>query len=130
VKVFQGQFYSTAFQVLDDDAFEADPLVKNLLRHLDIFSGREDGSVLHCIANSGGKPKTRLKVMRDAIDGLLADAGPGTIPLEDDNGLVATLQEHLHPDYGIVIVNEGEEEFVTYIASDCAGWSRKFKPKI
>ena len=46
--------------------------------------------------------------------------------MEDPSGWIATLQKHLHPDFGIVIdETAGDERFMTYIMADRAGWTRK-----
>lgn len=130
MNVLQGKFDSSAFRVIDDDQFAADPRVIDLQRFLDIHQGREDDGMIYCITNTGGTPSTRAKVLKTALRGLIADAGQSKVPLEDDYGCIATLQKHLHPDFGIVISHEGAEEYLTFIASDYAGWTRKYDDAI
>lgn len=124
MNVLQGQFYSTAFRVIDDDLFAADARVIDLQRFLDIHSGGEGDDRVYCITSRGGTPRTRLRVTKRAVSELLSDADQSKMALEDDSGWIATLQKHLHPDLGIVVVNDGAEEYKTYIVSDCAGWTR------
>jgi hypothetical protein len=126
MNVLQGEFYSTAFRVADDKAFAIDPAMKALLKHIELFQGEEDGMFLYCITNKHGEPGTRLKVLKPAIMGLLDDAGESSVPMEDEQGWIATLQKHLHPDYGITLFHDepGVGEYQTYITDDCAGWTR------
>lgn len=125
MNVLQGQFYSTVFRVIDDELFATDARVVDLQRFLDIHRGDESEGRVYCITSRGAMPKTRLRVAKQAIAGLLSDAGPSSLPLEDDYGWIATLQKHLHPDLGIIVINVGAEDYTTYIVADCAGWTRQ-----
>lgn len=127
MNVLQGNFYSTAFRVIDEAAFSNDEDVIKLGRQIEIFSGKMDGEVLHCITGKGQQPRTMLRVFRPAIMGLLQDAGPSRIPMVDSLGWIAVLQRHLHPDYGIIVINEdgAGSDFQTYITKECAGWTRQ-----
>lgn len=126
MNILQGNFYSTAFRVKDDKAFEADPSVVALRRHMEIYTGDTPEGRLNCITSKDSQPKTMLRVMHPAIIGLLNDAMPSDVVMDDEFGWLATLQKHLHPDDGIVVITEYPDgnEFQTYIANDCAGWTR------
>lgn len=127
MNVLQDSFFSSAFRVRDDEAFEHDPAIVRLRRHLDIYSGREEDAVLHCIVSKDRQPGTRLRVARPALMNLLEDAKASDIVMEDDCGWIVALQAHLHPDDGIVVMNQVKDgrEYQTYIAPDCAGWTRQ-----
>ncbi|MBP9175647.1 MAG: hypothetical protein KBF54_13940 [Rhizobiales bacterium] len=124
MNVLQGQFYSTAFRVIDDDLFAADTKVLDLRQFLDIHQGREGDDMVYCITSAEGTPKIRIRATKKAVCDLLADAEQSKVALDDDRGWIETLQKHLHPDFGIVVIHEGAEEYMTYIVSDCAGWTR------
>lgn len=126
MNVLQDSFFSSAFRVRDDAAFEHDPAIVRLRQHLDIYSGREEEGVLHCIVSKDRQPKTRLRVARSAVMDLLKDARASDVVMEDDFGWIVALQAHLHTDDGIVVLNACKDgrEYQTYIAPDCAGWTR------
>ncbi len=125
MNVLQGSFYSTAFRVREERAFETDPVVMQMLKHLEMFTGQRDGRTLHCICSKGSQPKTNLEVRAPAILGLLEDTSSG-IPIEDSRGWIEALQRHLHDDFGIVIDETAEgEQFMTYLGKDRAGWTRR-----
>jgi len=127
MNVLQGKFYSTAFRVKDEADFEHNPAVVELLKHIETYSHKMNGFWLYCITSKGDEPGTRLRVTRPAILGLLVDTGQNYLALEDTLGWITTLQNHLHPDDGIILMNQGNngEAYQTYIAADCAGWTRK-----
>jgi len=126
VNVLQGRLFSTAFRVQDDEAFERDPTIVALRQYLDIYSGRVEDAIIHCIVSKDCQPRTKLRVARQAVMELLGDAKASDVVMDDDFGWLATLQIHLHPDDGIVVVSECDDgqQFQTYIARDCAGWTR------
>jgi hypothetical protein len=126
MNVLQGKFFSTAFRVKDDDAFEGDIGVVDLRHHVDIYSGNEGEETLHCIVSKDCQPRTKLRVAKLALLGLLADAKASTHVMEDELGWIALLQKHIHEEDGMVVVNQcvDGQEYQTYIASDCAGWTR------
>jgi hypothetical protein len=127
MNVLQGQFFSTAFRVVDGEGFEADPVIGQMHQYVEFFSGEREGEKLFCITHKDGLPGTTLRVARPAIMGLLADARPSPIPLHDDQGWIAALQHYLDPADGIVLVtrNTDGSEYQTYISTDCAGWTRQ-----
>ncbi|MCA9229710.1 MAG: hypothetical protein KIS63_00260 [Caldilineales bacterium] len=126
MNVLQGHFYSTAFCVADKAAFDADPVIASMRQLFEFYRGVENDVELVCITSKGDPPGTRLRVMQPAIIGLLRDAPAGCPPLEDDCGWIDALQRHLDPAYGIVIAHQldGKPDYFTYIAADCAGWTR------
>jgi hypothetical protein len=125
MNVLRGAFFSTAFQVVDEQAFATDPAILEMQKHVDMFAGNRDGEMLHCITSKGLPPQTLLTVRAPAILGLLGDAR-STLAMEDPANWIAALQKHLHPDFGIVIdETAGDEMFMTYIMTDRAGWTRK-----
>jgi len=124
MNALQGTFYSTAFRVRDEQAFAADPVIREMQQHLDMFAGELDGDTVHCLCSKGAQPKTILQVFAPAIAGLLADTASSVV-MEDPEGWIEVLQRHLHPDYGIVIDETlNDERFMTYIAADRVGWTR------
>ncbi len=127
MNVLQGHFFSSAFRVQDDEAFEVDPVIVEMRKHLEFFSGQRDGERLYCLAGKNDQPGTTMSVARPAIMSLLADACPSNVTIDDDLGWILTLQRHLNPEDGIAIINHCDDgsEFQTYIATDCAGWTRK-----
>lgn len=122
----QGSFYSTAFRVRDEQAFATDPAVLAMQKHVDMFEGQRNGATLHCFASKDTHPKTILEVFAPAIHGLLEDTSSNVV-MEDPLGWIGVLQAHLQPDSGIVIVDEteGDQKFMTYIAPDRVGWTRR-----
>jgi len=125
MNVMQGSFYSTAFRVRDEQAFETDPAVVAMLKHMDMYAGKRNGATLHCIASKDTKPKSMLDVFAPAIHGLLADTSSNVV-MEDPLGWIGVLQRHLQPDSGIVIdETAGDQAFMTYIAPDRVGWTRR-----
>jgi len=124
VNTLQGSFYSTAFRVRDEDAFNADPAILEMQKHMDMFAGERDGAMLHCITSKDTQPKTMLQVFAPAIVGLLEDAGSDVV-MEDALGWIDVLQRHLQPDCGIIIdETAGDERFMTYVTADRVGWTR------
>ncbi len=124
MNTLQGSFYSTAFRVHDERAFQTDPVILDMQKHMDMFAGQKDDTTVHCIASKDTPPKTTLQVHAAAIAGLLADASSDVV-MEDSLGWIEALQRHLHPDYGIVIdETAGDEKFLTYVAAGRAGWTR------
>ena len=124
MNTLQGSFYSTAFQVRDEQAFAADSATLETQKHMNMFAGERDGVMLHCIASKDTQPKTILQVFAPAILGLLDDASSDVL-MEDSLGWIGVLQRHLQPDYGIVIDEiVGDEKFLTYVTADRVGWTR------
>jgi hypothetical protein len=125
VNTLRGSFYSTAFRVRNEGEFEADPVIRGMRMHMDMFAGRRHGSILYCIASKDTRPPAPLEVFAPAILGLLADARPG-VAVEDSLGWIGALQRHLDPGSGIVIdETAGNERFMTYITADRAGRTRR-----
>ena len=126
MNIFEGYFYTTAFAVRDERAFHDDPDMEVFRQHFDMFSGVEGTLHVHCFTHKTGAPGTRLRVMRPAILSLTADVVPSQVPMEDPQEWVPLLQRHLHPDFGIVVINSEEDgrQFQTWIAQGCCAWSR------
>jgi hypothetical protein len=125
MNTLQGSFYSTAFRVRDEQAIATDPAVIAMQKHMDMFAGQRDGVTLHCIASKDTQPKTILEVLAPAILTLLNEASSGVV-MDDALGWIGTLQRHLLPDSAIVIDETvGDERFMTYVAADRAGWTRR-----
>lgn len=120
---FGGHFYSTAFRVRDESAFSAEVAERGMARSMEIYSGGHDENRVFCITSLGDEPRTQLKVMRPAVLGLIKDTdNPEELP-SDDAGWVALFQKHLHPDYGIVVMqffDDGQQR-QAYITSDAFG---------
>lgn len=125
MNVLQGDFYSTAFRIRDVKAFQTDPKIAEMRRHMEFFEGERDGVALLCVTSKGGEPRTTLDVRAPAIAGLLEDTR-SAVPIDDSQGWIEALRRHLHGDHGIVI-NEttGDEDFMIYVATDRAGWTRQ-----
>lgn len=124
MNALQGIFYSTAFRVRDEQSFAIDPAILEMQKHMDMFAGQRNGATLHCIASKDTQPKAPLEVHAAAIVGLLDDAR-SDIVMEDSQGWIGVLQRHLHPDSGIVFDEaSGDEQFMIYVATDRAGWTR------
>ncbi len=127
MNILQGRFFTTAFRVVDDDGFATDPAVDQMRQNIEFFSGEREGERLYCLVHKGGLPETTLRVARSAVMGLLADAKASSVPIQDGLGWIATLQRHLNPEDGIVILHRNTDgsEYQAYIAPDCAGWTRE-----
>ena len=126
VKILQGNLYSTAFRLRDQEAFDADPQAMRIRQKFNIFSGTRDNKRLHRFTSRGALPPTDLYVARPAILGLLKDAGASAFELGDTEGWIALLQRHLHPDDGIFVITDDDEgaAYQTYRYRECADWTR------
>ena len=110
-----GSYYTTAFRVLDDDLFAADPAIVEMRKHVDIFQGGTEGEPVYCIASKDTGPQSRLEVLAPAISNLIDGAHE---VVEDPLGWIKALQCHLHPDCGIVIdETAGDERVFTYVST-------------
>lgn len=63
MNTLQGSFYSTAFRVRDEGAFNTDPAILEMQKHMDLFAGERNGVMLRCIASKDTQPKTILQVL-------------------------------------------------------------------
>jgi hypothetical protein len=109
MNVLQGHFFSSAFRVQDDEKFDVDPDIVEMRKHLEFFSGQRDGERMYCLAGKNDEPGTTMRVARPAIMDLLADARPSNVAIDDDLGWISTLQRHLNPEDGIVVINRCED---------------------
>ena len=127
MNILQGRFFTTAFRVVDDEGFATDPIVNQMRQSFEFFSGDRAGERLYCLVQKGGVPETALRVSRSAVMGLLADAKASSVPIQDGFGWIETLQRHLNPEDGIVVLHRNADgsEYQAYISPDCAGWTRE-----